>query len=78
MIPTEETNHVEIVNEEDLATQDDEYYETMRESVKSFEDWDNEDIQVKDNQDLDWKVSYDDKIPTSDESETTTDNWINF
>ncbi|MDE5109533.1 MAG: hypothetical protein O4808_21575, partial [Trichodesmium sp. St17_bin3_1_1] len=58
LIPTDETNHVEIVSEEDLATQDDEYYDTISESVKSFDAWDNEDIQVKDNQDLDWKVSF--------------------
>ncbi|MDE5086715.1 MAG: hypothetical protein O4805_05970, partial [Trichodesmium sp. St16_bin2-tuft] len=50
LIPTDKTNHVEVVSEQDLANQDDEYYDTISESVKSFDAWDNEDIQVKDNQ----------------------------
>jgi len=78
LIPVDETNHVEIVSEEDLATQDDEYYDTMSESIRSFDAWDNEDIQVKDNQDLDWKVSFDDNIPTSNESATKTGSWVDF
>ena len=78
LIPTDETNHVEIVSEEDLATQDDEYYDTISESVKSFDAWDNEDIQVKDNQDLDWKVSFDDKIPTSNQSPVMVADWTDF
>ena len=78
LIPTDETNHVEIVSEEDLATQDDEYYDTISESVKSFDAWDNEDIQVKDNQDLDWKVSFDNNIPTSNQSATKSGSWVDF
>ena len=78
LIPTDETNHVEIVSEEDLATQDDEYYDTISESVKSFDAWDNEDIQVKDNQELDWKVSFDNNIPTSNQSATKTGSWVDF
>ena len=78
LIPTDETNHVEIVSEEDLATQDDEYYDNISESVKSFDAWDNEDIQVKDNQDLDWKVSFDNNIPTSNQSATKSGSWVDF
>ena len=78
LIPSDETNHVEVVSEEDLAAQDDEYYDTMSESIKSFDAWDNEDIQVKDNQDLDWKVSFDDTIPTSNETATKTGSWVDF
>ena len=78
LIPTDETNHVEIVSEEDLANQDDEYYDTMSESIKSFDAWDNEDIQVKDNQDLDWKVSFDDTTPTSNQSVTKSGSWVDF
>ena len=78
LIPTDETNHVEIVSEEDLATQDDEYYDNISESIKSFDAWDNEDIQVKDNQDLDWKVSFDDKIPTSNQPATKSGSWVDF
>ena len=78
LIPTDETNHVEIVSEEDLATQDDEYYDTISESVKSFDAWDNEDIQVKDNQELDWKVSFDNNIPTSNQSATKSGSWVDF
>ena len=78
LIPTDETNHVEIVSEEDLATQDDEYYDNMSESIKSFDAWDNEDIQVKNNQDLDWKVSFDNNIPSSNQSTTKTGSWVDF
>ena len=78
LIPTDKTNHVEVVSEEDLATQDDEYYDTISESVKSFDAWDNEDIQVKDNQELDWKVSFDNNIPTSNQSATKTGSWVDF
>ena len=78
LIPTDETNHVEIVSEEDLATQDDEYYDTIGESIESFDAWDNEDIQVKDNQELDWKVSFDNNIPTSNQSATKTGSWVDF
>ena len=78
LIPVDETNHVEIVSEEDLATQDDEYYDTMSESIESFDAWNDEDIQVKDNQDLDWKVSFDDNIPTSNETAAKTGSWVDF
>ena len=78
LIPTDKTNHVEVVSEQDLANQDDEYYDTISESVKSFDAWDNEDIQVKDNQDLDWKVSFDNNIPTSNQSATKTGSWVDF
>ena len=78
LIPTDETNHVEVVSEQDLANQDDEYYDTISESVKSFDAWDNEDIQVKDNQDLDWKVSFDNNIPTSNQSATKSGSWVDF
>ena len=78
LIPTDKTNHVEVVSEQDLANQDDEYYDTISESVKSFDAWDNEDIQVKDNQELDWKVSFDNNIPTSNQSATKTGSWVDF
>ena len=78
LIPTDETSHVEIVSEEDLATQDDEYYDTMSESIKSFDAWDNEDIQVENNQDLDWKVSFDDNIPTSNQTANKSGSWVDF
>ena len=78
LIPIDETNHVEIVSEEDLATQDDEYYDNISESIESFDAWNDEDIQVKDNQDLDWKVSFDDNIPTSNQSATKSGSWVDF
>ena len=78
LIPIDETNHVEIVSEEDLATQDDEYYDTMSESIESFDAWNDEDIQVKDNQDLDWKVSFEHNIPTSNQSATKSGSWVDF
>ena len=78
LIPTDETSHVEIVSEEDLATQDDEYYDNISESIESFDAWNDEDIQVKDNQDLDWKVSFDDNIPTSNQSATKSGSWVDF
>ena len=78
LIPIDETNHVEIVSEEDLATQDDEYYDNISESIESFDAWNDEDIQVKDNQDLDWKVSFDDNIPTSNETAAKTGSWVDF
>ena len=78
LIPVDETNHVEIVSEEDLATQDDEYYDNISESIESFDAWNDEDIQVKDNQDLDWKVSFDDNIPTSNQSATKSGSWVDF
>ena len=78
LIPTDKTNHVEVVSEQDLANQDDEYYDTISESVKSFDAWDNEDIQVKDNQELDWKVSFDNNTPTSNQSATKTGSWVDF
>ena len=78
LIPVDETNHVEIVSEEDLATQDDEYYDNISESIESFYAWNDEDIQVKDNQDLDWKVSFDDNIPTSNETAAKTGSWVDF
>ena len=73
LIPTDETSHVEIVSEEDLATQDDEYYDNISESVKSFDAWDNENIQVENNQDLDWKVSFEENIPSQS---TPQSNWV--
>ena len=73
LIPVDETNHVEIVSEEDLATQDDEYYDNISESVKSFDAWDNENIQVENNQDLDWKVSFEENIPSQS---TPQSNWV--
>ena len=73
LIPIDETNHVEIVSEEDLATQDDEYYDNISESVKSFDAWDNENIQVENNQDLDWKVSFEENIPSQS---TPQSNWV--
>ena len=78
MIPIDETNHVEIVSEEDLATQDDEYYDNISESIESFYAWNDEDIQVKDNQDLDWKVSFEHNIPTSNQSATKSGSWVDF
>ena len=78
LIPIDETNHVEIVSEEDLATQDDEYYDNISESIESFDAWNDEDIQVKDNQDLDWKVSFNDNIPTSNETAAKTGSWVDF
>ena len=78
LIPTDETSHVEIVSEEDLATQDDEYYDNISESIESFDAWNDEDIQVKDNQDLDWKVSFEHNIPTSNQSATKSGSWVDF
>ena len=78
LIPIDETNHVEIVSEEDLATQDDEYYDNISESIESFDAWNDEDIQVKDNQDLDWKVSFEHNIPTSNQSATKSGSWVDF
>ena len=78
LIPIDETNHFEIVSEEDLATQDDEYYDNISESIESFDAWNDEDIQVKDNQDLDWKVSFNDNIPTSNETAAKTGSWVDF
>ena len=84
LIPADEHNHIDVVSQQDLANQDDEYlanqddeyFETISESVKSFEAWDDDNIQVENNQDLDWKVSFDDNIPSSQSASQDTNSLV--
>ena len=83
LIPTDEpNNHSDLATEDDLAAEDDKYFETMSESINYFKEWDNDDIQVENNQDLDWKVSFDDNIPSSkpssQESNFLVEQWGDF
>jgi hypothetical protein len=72
----EKKNDFEHELETDLATQDDEYFETMTDSKELFNQWDSDDNDVQNNSELDWNVSFDEDKNTS--SNPSLAEWGDF